>query len=120
RTLLVRLKYEKDAGVRKAISDAIEEFLITGGREGGRRDSEFLGVDQSIIEYLNDKNPEVRKNALKIIQKMEYNPNILNILLERLKVETDDEVKTLIEQTIDIISSGTFGGRRGISPAGAR
>lgn len=123
RTLLVRLKYEKDPGVRKAISDAIEEFLITGGSERGRRENELLGVDQSIINYLNDQNPEVRKNALRIIQNMEFNPTVLNVLLERLKVEKDEEVKTLIEQTIDIISSSTTeGGRRAgrAAPVGVR
>jgi len=120
RTLLVRLKYEKEPAVRKAISDAIEEFLITGGREGGRRSDQLLGVDQSIINYLNDENPVVRKNALKIIANMEYNPVIFNTLLERLKVEKDEEVRTLIEQTIEILSSGIEqGGRRtGIAPAG--
>lgn len=105
RTLLVRLKYEKDPTVRKALTDAIEKFLITGGREGRRSDG-FLYVDQSVVNYLNDTNPEVRKNALKIIQSMEYNPTIFNVLLERLKVEKDEEVKAEIERTIEILSSG--------------
>ncbi len=113
RTLLVRLKYEKDPGVRKAVIDGIEQFLITGGGESGRRHDMLLGVDQSIINYLNDPNPIVRKNALVIIANMEYNPTVLNALLERLKVESDEEVKTLIERTIEILSSGiTEGGRR--------
>jgi len=113
RTLLVRLKYEKDPSVRKAITDGIEQFLITGGGESGRRQDMLLGVDQSIIDYLNDPNPVVRKNALVIIGNMEYNPTVLNALLERLKVEQDEEIKTLIERTIDILSSGVAeGGRR--------
>jgi hypothetical protein len=120
RTLLVRLKYEKDPTVRKAITDGIEQFLITGGGESGRRQDMLLGVDQSIINYLNDPNPVVRKNALVIIANMEYNPTVLNALLERLKVEQDEEVKTLIERTIDILSSGVAeGGRRRGAAGGA-
>ncbi|MGC8976194.1 MAG: HEAT repeat domain-containing protein [Candidatus Ratteibacteria bacterium] len=124
RTLLVRLKYEKDPGVKKAISDGIEQFLITGGAESGRRENLFVGVDQSIINYLNDPNPVVRKNALVIISNMEYNSQIFNALLERLKVEQDDEVRTLIERTIETLSGGiTEGGRRrtgGLAPGGIR
>lgn len=106
RTLLVKLKYEKDPGVRKVISDAIEQFVLTERMEGGRERNIIGGIDQSIIDYLNDDNPVVRKNALKIIASMEYNPAILNILIERLKVEKDEEVKTLIENTIETLSGG--------------
>jgi hypothetical protein len=105
RTLLVRLKYEKDEGIRKTLTDAIEQFLtaqkeVTGGKPR-------IAVDQTIINYLNDSNPSVRKNALKIIASMEYNPVIFNILLERLKIEKDEEVKSEIERTIEIIAGGT-------------
>ncbi len=105
RTLLVRLKYEKDEGVRKVLTDSIELYLQSVGlsREGQRGTSitGIFGVDPSIIKYLNDENPEIRKNAVKIISAMEYNPQILNILLERLKKETNDEVKEAIEKAID-------------------
>ncbi|MGB9678312.1 MAG: HEAT repeat domain-containing protein, partial [Candidatus Ratteibacteria bacterium] len=108
RTLLVRLKYEKDEGVRKVLTDSIELYLqsIGLGREGqgGTRGTSLtgiFGVDPSIIKYLNDDNVEVRKNAVKIISAMEYNPQILNILLERLKKETDDGVKEEIQKAID-------------------
>jgi hypothetical protein len=113
RTLLVRLKHEKDPSVRKVITDGIEQFLMTGGGESGRRQDIFVGVDQSIIDYLNDPNPVVRKNALIIISKMEYNPTILNVLLERLKVEQDEEIKTLIERTIETLTGGVREGGRG-------
>ncbi len=108
RTLLVRLKYEKDEGVKKVLTDSIELYLqsIGLGREGqsGTRGTSLtgiFGVDPSIIKYLNDDNVEVRKNAVKIISAMEYNPQILNILLERLKKETDDGVKEAIQNAID-------------------
>ncbi|MCM8784841.1 MAG: HEAT repeat domain-containing protein, partial [Candidatus Omnitrophica bacterium] len=108
RTLLVRLKYEKDEGVRKVLTDSIELYLQSVGLsregQGGTRGTSItgiFGVDPSIIKYLNDDNPEIRKNAVKIISAMEYNPQILNILLERLKKETDDEVKQAIENAID-------------------
>ena len=116
RTLLVRLKHEKDPSVRKVITDGIEQFLMTGGGESGRRQDIFVGVDQSIIDYLNDPNPVVRKNALIIISKMEYNPTILNVLLERLKVEQDEEIKTLIERTIETLTGGVREGGRGALP----
>lgn len=103
RTLLVRLKYEKDEGTRKTLSDAIEQFLSSSSTGETKR---ARAVDQTILNYLNDQNPDVRKNALKIIASMEYNPAILNILLERLKVEKDEEVKSEIERTIEVISGG--------------
>jgi len=104
RTLLVRLKYEKDEGTRKTLSDAIEQFLVSSEGEGTKKPR--IAVDQTIINYLNDSNPDVRKNALKIIASMEYNPAIFGILLERLKVEKDEEVKSEIERTIETIAGG--------------
>ncbi|MCS7181263.1 MAG: HEAT repeat domain-containing protein, partial [bacterium] len=108
RTLLVRLKYEKDEGVKKVLTDSIELYLqsvgLDRGQQGGARGTSItgiFGVDPSIIKYLNDDNPEIRKNAVKIISAMEYNPQILNILLERLKKETNDEVKQEIEKAIE-------------------
>jgi len=108
RTLLVRLKYEKDEGVKKVLVDSIELYLQSVGlnreTQGGTRTNNLtgiFGVDPSIIKYLEDDNVEVRKNAVKIISAMEYNPQILNILLERLKKETNDEVKDEIQKAID-------------------
>ena len=104
RTLLVRLKYEKDEGTRKTLTDAIEQILSSTSTTGETK--KVRSVDQTILNYLNDENPDVRKNALKIIASMEYNPAVLNILLDKLKVEKDEEVKAEIERTIEVISGG--------------
>jgi len=121
RTLLVRLKYEKDPGVRKVLIDSIEWYVARGGteREGRtERVAGIFGVDPKILEYLKDENPEIRKNAVRIIGEMEYSPEMLNLLMERLKVEKDESVKAEIQKAIDkfIVKQKYFEGGRGGIP----
>jgi hypothetical protein len=117
RTLLVKLKHEKDPGVRKLITDCIEQVLMGTGYGYGRGGAGgmLIGVDTSILEYLNDPNPDVRKSALIVIAQMEYNPSILNLLFERLKVEEDEEIKEMLQLAIETISGSfaTMGTQRG-------
>ncbi len=106
RTLLVRLKYETDEGVRKTIEDSIEYYLTSEtGRDRGDERGYVRGVDSSIIKYLGDSNPEIRKNAAKIIGDLEYNPGILNILMEALRKENNSEVKEEIQASIDKLTA---------------
>jgi len=105
RTFLVRLKYEKNPEVRKVITDSIEYYLRS---EVGRRDNKnregtggFIAVDASMYTYLKDPNPEIRKNAVKIISQLDYNPQVLKTLMDMLKTEQDKGVKTAIQKAID-------------------
>lgn len=117
RTLLVRLKYEKDEEVRKTLMDGIEYYLHTGGRRdrGGREEWAVSGVDASLIKYLKDPNPELRKNAAKIIGEMEYSQEAIKILMEALKEEKDESVKNEINRSIDklINAASGYGRERG-------
>lgn len=102
RTFLVRLKYEKNPEVRKVITDAIEYYLRSEeGTDREGRTGMALGVDASMYAYLKDPNPEIRKNAIKIISETDYNPELLKTLMEMLKTETDPSVKTEIQKAID-------------------
>jgi len=106
RTLLVRLKDETDEGVRKTIEDSIEYYLTSEtGRDRGDERGYVRGVDSSIIKYLGDSNPEIRKNAAKIIGELEYNPGILNILMEALRKESNSEVKEEIQASIEKLTA---------------
>ncbi len=103
RTFLIRLKYEKNPEVRKVITDSIEYYLRTEG-EGdneNRRGAGVMGVDASMYTYLKDPNPEIRKNAIKIISQLDYNPQLLKTLMEMLKTEKDKSVKAAIQKAID-------------------
>lgn len=117
RTFLVKLKYEKDEEVKKAIVDSIEYFIETGGQQRGqtqRAGWRTTGADVSIVKYLNDPNPEIRKNAAKIIGQLDFSQATLNILMEALKKETDDDVKSEINRAIDnLIRSERTGGVAG-------
>lgn len=111
RTMLVRLKYEKEPDVRKAIVDSLEWYIRYGGdtREGGRGGSEqfggdMFGVDAALtLEYLNDSNPELRKQAIKTIALRETSDNVLIKLMERLRIEQDEEVKKELMSALDTI-----------------
>lgn len=103
RTFLVRLKYEKNPEVRKVLTDSIEYYLRTDteGDNNERRGTGVLGVDASMYIYLKDPNPEIRKNAIKIISEMDYNPQVLKTFMDMLKTEQDKGVKAEIQKAID-------------------
>ncbi|HOJ40907.1 MAG TPA: HEAT repeat domain-containing protein, partial [bacterium] len=98
RTLLVRLKYEKDLTVRKTIIDALEWYVSSGGtdRDGGGRElltGRIFGIDAGLLKYLEDENPEVRKNAIRVVSSSDYNPQTLELFFEMFRKEKDPEVK---------------------------
>ncbi len=104
RAMLVRLKHEKDPGVRKAITDALNCYIREEGynREGGRGSGDMFGVDIELLtKYLNDENPEVRKQAIKTIALRESGDDILMKLMERLRIEKDSEVKKELLKALD-------------------
>jgi len=103
RTFLVRLKYEKNPEVRKVITDTIEYYLRSeDGRDNeNKRGTGIFSIDASMYVYLKDPNPEIRKNAIKIISQLDYNPQVLKTLMEMLKTEEDEGVKTDIQKAID-------------------
>ncbi len=104
RTFLVRLKYEKDPEVRKIITDSIEYYLRSDINSRNDRDNNtgyIGGIDASMYEYLNDPNPEIRKNAVRIISQLDYNSQVLKTLMEMLKTEEDKGVKAEIQKAID-------------------
>jgi hypothetical protein len=109
RTMMVRLKHEEDPGVRKVIVDTLNWYIREGGddREGSR-DSRYgyggdiFGVDITLLtKYLNDENPEMRKQAIKTIAQRESGDDILIKLMERLKIEEDPEVKKELLKALD-------------------
>jgi len=103
RTFLIRLKYEKNPEVRKVITDTIEYYLRSNINEDNENNNlgYMGGVDSSIYTYLKDPNPEIRKNAIKIISQLDYNPQLLTTLMEMLKTEKDESVKAEIQKAID-------------------
>jgi len=107
RTLLVRLKYEKEPAVRKAIIDSLEYYVKYGGDEGSD-DTKYsvFGVDSAIVmEYLNDPDPELRKQAIKTIAQRDRTDDMLMKLMERLRVEKDEEVRSELLSAMDSIRS---------------
>jgi len=119
RTLLVRLRYEKDEDIRKALTDALDWYILFGGGEGGRtEEGTMFGSEATILGYLKDENPDVRKNAIKIGAEMEFSQTIFNTFLNMLKTETDPEVKAVLQDAIDYMiekqaEMAESGGRRG-------
>ncbi len=110
RTLLVRLKYEKDLTVRKTIIDALEWYVSSGGteRDTGGRDlltGRIFGVDAGILKYLEDENPEVRKNAIRVVSSSDYNPQTLELFFEMFRKEKDPDVKKSLQEAIDIYAA---------------
>ena len=103
RTFLVRLKYEKNPEVRKVITDTIEYYLRSNINEDNENKNlgYMGGIDSSMYTYLKDPNPEIRKNAIKIISQLDYNPRLLTTLMEMLKTEKDESVKAAIQKAID-------------------
>ena len=103
RTFLIRLKYEKNPEVRKVITDTIEYYLRSNiGEENENNNLGYMGgIDSSMYTYLKDPNPEIRKNAIKIISQLDYNPQLLTTLMEMLKTEKDESVKAEIQKAID-------------------
>jgi len=106
RTLLVRLKYEKDLTVRKTIIDALEWYVSSGGteRDTGSRDlltGRIFGVDAGILKFLEDENPEVRKNAIRVVSSSDYNPQTLELFFEMFRKEKDPDVKKALQEAID-------------------
>ena len=103
RTFLIRLKYEKNPEVRKVITDTIEYYLRSNINEDNENNNlgYMGGIDSSIYTYLKDPNPEIRKNAIKIISQLDYNPQLLTTLMEMLKTEKDKSVKAAIQKAID-------------------
>lgn len=133
RTMLVHLKYEKEPSVRKAIIDSLEWYIRSGGNdeEGGNKDNQFtgdmFGVDVALLEkYLNDENPELRKQAIKTIAIRETSDEVLMKLMERLRIEEDEEVKKELVTALDVIRTVQYykregergGGTRNVLPAG--
>ena len=132
RTMLVRLKYEKEPDVRKTITDTLDWYVKYGGdtRNTGSRErgSSMFGVEASMaIQYLNDPDPEIRKQAIKTIAARETTDDMLVKLMERLRVEKDEGVRTELQtaldtirnrQTYDIEGRGGGGGGAGL-PQGA-
>ncbi len=111
RTMLVHLKYEKEPGVRKAIVDSIDWYIRSGGSEqDGRSGSnnqfagDMFGVDVALLtKYLNDENPELRKQAIKTIALREVSDDVLMKLMERYRVEDDEAVKKELMTALDTI-----------------
>ncbi|MBN1445926.1 MAG: HEAT repeat domain-containing protein [Candidatus Omnitrophica bacterium] len=108
RTLLVRLKYEKEPTVRKAIIESLEYYIKYGGDEEGTDDEKYgiFGVDSAITtDYLNDPDPELRKQAIKTIALRERTDDVLIKLMERLRVEKDEGVRAELVSAMDAIRS---------------
>ncbi len=111
RTMLVRLKHEKEPDVRKTIVDSIEWYIRHGGGDSeGRSGSsqeysgDMFGVDVALlIKYLNDENPELRKQAIKTIALRETSDDVLIKLMERLRIEQDEEVKQELITALDVL-----------------
>jgi len=108
RTLLVRLKYENNEEVKKSIKDSIDWYIRAGGdsRTSGSRESgqDMFGVDASLlITYLNDPDPELRKQAIRTIALRETSNDTLIKLMERLRVEKDEEVRSELQKAMDTI-----------------
>lgn len=103
RTMLVRLKHETNIEVRKTIVDAIEWYIKRGGeQEGeGRGITGMFGVDTAILKYLDDPNPEIRKNAVRVISGTEASYDMLIRFMEKMKVEEDEGVKKELQKAID-------------------
>ncbi|MCD6221853.1 HEAT repeat domain-containing protein [bacterium] len=104
RTFLIRLKYEKNPEVRKVITDSIEYYLRRNINEDNEDNNigYIGGIDSAIYTYLKDPNPEIRKNAIKIISQLDYNPQVLKTLMDMLKIEKDKSVKAEIQKAIDV------------------
>lgn len=108
RTMLVRLKYEDNEEVKKSIRDALDWYIRSGGdnRTSGSREwgQDMFGVDASIVlNYLNDPDPEIRKQAIKTIALRETSNDVLIKLMERLRVEKDEEVRRELQTAMDTI-----------------
>lgn len=107
RTMLVRLKYEKDPEVRKSIQDTLEWYIKYGGDtrdRGGRGEyaQDMFGASASLsLDYLNDPDPEIRKQVVKTIGLREYSDDIMIKLLERLRVEKDETVRQEIQTALE-------------------
>lgn len=104
RTLLVRLKYETNMEVRKTITDAIEWYIKQGAKEGETTTTNLegmFGVPDTMIKYLDDPNPELRKNAIRVISKMDVSYDMLIKFMERLRIEEDEGVKKELQTAID-------------------
>ncbi|MCM8762455.1 MAG: hypothetical protein NC929_03965, partial [Candidatus Omnitrophica bacterium] len=109
RTMLVRLKYEKEPEVRKVIQDTLDWYIKYGGdtrNRGGRGEygEDLFGVSATLsLDYINDPDPEIRKNAIKTIGLRESSDDIMIKLLERLRVEKDESVRQEIQTALDNI-----------------
>ncbi len=106
RTLLVRLKYETNMEVRKTITDAIEWYIKEGAKEEGTTTTTaslegMFGVPDTMIKYLDDPNPELRRNAVRVISKMDVSYDILIKFMERMRIEEDEAVKKELQTAID-------------------
>ncbi len=104
RTLLVRLKYETNMEVRKTITDAIEWYIKQGAKEGETTTTNLegmFGVPDTMLKYLDDPNPELRKNAIRVISKMDVSYDILIKFMERMRIEEDEGVKKELQTAID-------------------
>jgi hypothetical protein len=112
RTLLVRLKNEENPEVKKTIRDTLNWYIRYGGDREDRTsergfEGDMFGVDAVMIyEYLNDENSEIRLQAIKtIVAREQYSDDLLKILLERLRVEEDKEVKKELLKAMDTLRS---------------
>lgn len=125
RTMLVRLKHEKEPEVRKAIQDTLEWYIKYGGDtrdRGGRGEysQDMFGVSATLsLDYLNDPDPEIRKQVVKTIGLRDASDDIIIKLLERLRVEKDEGVRQEIQKALDNIRIKQTYDREGRGGGGA-
>ena len=115
RTLLVRLKYEEDPEIQKMIQDSLEWFVKKDSTKDSSRDSEGLqsmfGTSSSMLRYIDDPDPEIRKEAIQTIGQRDSLDSTIEKLLERLRVEEDESVKDAIRSAIRTIRDKQTGAR---------
>lgn len=105
RTLLVRLKYEVNSEIRTTIMGAIE-WYIKSGSDGKEGETDALtgmfGVDPEVLKFLDSSNPDLRKNAIRIISRIETSSyEALKKFMSMLDVEKDEGVKKELQIAID-------------------
>ena len=94
RTILVRLKYETDAEVRKSLQDALTSYVST---------STLFGRTQEILSYLASPNKEVRLKAISMAA-TERGDTIIRRLMDMYALEQDSDVKAALSSAIDTLT----------------
>ncbi|MCM8830109.1 MAG: HEAT repeat domain-containing protein, partial [Candidatus Omnitrophica bacterium] len=77
----------------------------TRGRGGrGEYSADLFGTSATFsLDYINDPDPEIRKQTIKTIGLRESSDDIIIKLLERLRVEKDEGVRQEIQTALDNI-----------------